>query len=83
MIETTSQLLAIQGFMRRFGVSDDALTLFCSKLTERQIPKKEFFVLQGETCRHMWKAKNTSGNFTSRIVFAASTKVFLRKSPRK
>jgi CRP-like cAMP-binding protein len=53
MIEDDSKLLAIQGFMRRFGVSDDVLTLFCSKLTERQIPKKEFFVRQGETCRHI------------------------------
>jgi CRP-like cAMP-binding protein len=39
--------------MRRFGVSDDALNLFCSQLTERHIPKKEFFVRQGETCRHI------------------------------
>ncbi|MBD1210755.1 MAG: Crp/Fnr family transcriptional regulator [Ignavibacteria bacterium] len=48
-----SPLLSIQEFMNRFGVSKEALDLFCSKLTERNLAKKDYFVRQGETCRHI------------------------------
>lgn len=48
-----SALLSIQDFMRRFGVPNDALALFCSKLTERNLDKKDYFVRQGETCHHI------------------------------
>ncbi len=48
-----SPLRPIQEFMRRFGVSNDTLEQFCSKLTERNVAKKDYFVRQGETCRHI------------------------------
>lgn len=48
-----STLSSIQEFMRRFGVSNDALDQFCSKLTKQNLAKKDYFVRQGETCRHI------------------------------
>lgn len=48
-----AQFLAIQDFMRRFGIQEETLEIFCSKLILRHIPKKEFLVRQGETCRHI------------------------------
>ncbi len=46
-------LAYIHDFMRRFGVDAETLNVFCSKLTPKHLPKKEFLVRQGETCRHI------------------------------
>ncbi|MFY7999694.1 MAG: Crp/Fnr family transcriptional regulator [Candidatus Kapaibacteriota bacterium] len=48
-----AQFLAIQDFMRRFGIQEETLEIFCSKFILRHIHKKEFLVRQGETCRHI------------------------------
>lgn len=48
-----SNLTHIQDFMRRFGVDTETLELFCAKLHPKDLPKKEFLVRQGETCRHI------------------------------
>lgn len=53
MEHDSPHLATIQVFMQRFGVDDETMHLFCSKLTSKYIPKKEFFVRQGETCRHI------------------------------
>lgn len=53
MLPHETTLTAIQDFMRRFGVQQEALDIFCSKLTPKHLPKKEFLVRQGETCRHI------------------------------
>jgi CRP-like cAMP-binding protein len=52
-METPFHLAFIQEFMRRFGVDDETLTLFCARLSHKRVEKKEFFVRQGETCRHI------------------------------
>ena len=52
-MHTPRNLASIQEFMRRFGMQEEALNIFCAKFTVRRIAKKEFFVRQGETCRHL------------------------------
>jgi CRP/FNR family transcriptional regulator, anaerobic regulatory protein len=46
-------LIHIQEFIRRFGMDAETMELFCSKFTPKHLPKKEFLVRQGETCRHI------------------------------